>query len=411
MRVVQIALVTMVVATVHRDAARARRSSRSRGRWAAGANILMLIPLVTPEIVAGVSALLLFAQLGIAAVADDDHPRPHHVLDLLRDGRRARRGWPRWARRSRRRRWTSARRRWQTVRLVTLPALWPAILAAALLVFALSFDDFVLSFFTTGESPQPLPVRIYSAMRFGVSPTINAIGHADAGRSRVLAIALAVLLPRLLGRRESGLGGADWGGRRSVTAAADPLRGRHQALRRRPPRSTTSTSTIEQGEFFSLLGPVGLRQDDDAAHDRRLRAARPRARILPRGRAGRRPCRRTGATSTRSSRATRCSSTSTWRTTSPSACKRRKVAEAEIAARAWREALELVELRERATRAAAASSRAASASASRSPARSSTGRRCCCSTSRSARSTSSCASRCRSSSSASSARSGSRSST
>jgi ABC-type spermidine/putrescine transport system permease subunit II len=43
--------------------------------------------------------------------------------------------------------------RMQVVRLVTLPALWPAIIAAALLVFALSFDDFVLSFFTTGASP------------------------------------------------------------------------------------------------------------------------------------------------------------------------------------------------------------------------------------------------------------------
>ena len=62
------------------------------------------------------------------------------------------------------------------MRLVTLPALWPAILAAAMIVFALSFDDFVLSFFTTGETPQPLPVRIYSALRFGISPTINAVG-------------------------------------------------------------------------------------------------------------------------------------------------------------------------------------------------------------------------------------------
>ena len=66
--------------------------------------------------------------------------------------------------------------RWQSVRLVLLPALWPAIVAAGLLVFALSFDDFVLSFFTTGEDAQPLPVRIWSAIRFGVSPTINAIG-------------------------------------------------------------------------------------------------------------------------------------------------------------------------------------------------------------------------------------------
>ena len=53
-------------------------------------------------------------------------------------------------------------------------------LAAGLLVFALSFDDFVLSFFTTGESPQPLPVRIWTQIRFGVRPTINAIGTLHA---------------------------------------------------------------------------------------------------------------------------------------------------------------------------------------------------------------------------------------
>jgi len=95
--------------------------------------------------------------------------------------------------------------RLETLRLVVLPALWPAVLAAALLVFALSFDDFVLSYFTTGESPQPLPVRIWSAIRFGVTPTINAIGTLMLAISAI-AIALAVALPRLLGRRESGLG-------------------------------------------------------------------------------------------------------------------------------------------------------------------------------------------------------------
>jgi ABC-type spermidine/putrescine transport system permease subunit II len=62
----------------------------------------------------------------------------------------------------------------------------------------------VLSFFTTGETPQPLPVRIYSALRFGISPTINAIGTLTLLVS-VSFIALAIVLPRLLGRRESGL--------------------------------------------------------------------------------------------------------------------------------------------------------------------------------------------------------------
>jgi spermidine/putrescine transport system permease protein len=82
-----------------------------------------------------------------------------------------------------------------TLRLVVLPALWPAILAAGLLIFALSFDDFVLSYFTTGESPQPLPVRIWSAIRFGVTPTINAIGTLMLVIS-LAAVALAVVLQR-----------------------------------------------------------------------------------------------------------------------------------------------------------------------------------------------------------------------
>jgi ABC-type spermidine/putrescine transport system permease subunit II len=63
-----------------------------------------------------------------------------------------------------------------SLRLVVLPHLRPAILASATLVFLLSFDDFVTSYFTIGAGTQPLPVRIYSMIRFGVSPEINALG-------------------------------------------------------------------------------------------------------------------------------------------------------------------------------------------------------------------------------------------
>ena len=199
----EIALVTTVVATVL-GTALAFGLVRSRSRVSGPANVLMLVPLVTPEIVAGVAALLLFAQLGMqlslltiilahitfsisyvtvvvrARLSALDPAVEHAAMDL-------------------------GATRMGVLRLVVLPELWPAVLAAGLLVFALSFDDFVLSFFTTGESPQPLPVRIYSAIRFGVTPTINAIGTLMLAVS-VLAIGLAIALPRLLGRRESGLG-------------------------------------------------------------------------------------------------------------------------------------------------------------------------------------------------------------
>jgi spermidine/putrescine transport system permease protein len=198
----QIALVTMLIATIL-GTMLAYGLVRARTRLSSSFNVLMLVPLVTPEIVAGVSALLLFTQIGLdlslttiilahitfsisyvtvvvrARLASINREVEDAAMDL-------------------------GATRFQTFRLVTLPALWPAVLAAGLLVFALSFDDFVLSFFTTGESPQPLPVRIWTQIRFGVRPTINAIGTFMLVVS-VVTIGLALLLPRLLGRRESGL--------------------------------------------------------------------------------------------------------------------------------------------------------------------------------------------------------------
>ena len=163
----------------------------------------MLVPLVTPEIVTGVSALLIFTQLGIA-LSIWTIILAHITFSISYVTIVVRAGWRRSARRSRRRRWTSARRRWQSVRLVLCRRCGRRSLAAGLLTFAFSFDDFVLSFFTTGEDAQPLPVRIWSAIRFGLSPTINAIGTLMMV-DLAAAIALAVLLPRLFGRRESGL--------------------------------------------------------------------------------------------------------------------------------------------------------------------------------------------------------------
>jgi spermidine/putrescine transport system permease protein len=58
---------------------------------------------------------------------------------------------------------------------VTLPSLGPAILAGALLVFTLSIDEFVVAFFTDGPSTPTLPIVIYSMVRFGVTPEINAL--------------------------------------------------------------------------------------------------------------------------------------------------------------------------------------------------------------------------------------------
>ncbi|WP_049565013.1 ABC transporter permease [Nonomuraea sp. SBT364] len=58
---------------------------------------------------------------------------------------------------------------------VTLPQLAPGIVAGALLAFTLSLDEFVIAFFTIGNLEQTLPIVIYSMIRFGVTPEINAL--------------------------------------------------------------------------------------------------------------------------------------------------------------------------------------------------------------------------------------------
>lgn len=64
---------------------------------------------------------------------------------------------------------------WQIFRRVTLPLIWPGILSGALMAFTISFDDFLITFFTAGVGSDTLPLKIYSMIKFGVSPEINAL--------------------------------------------------------------------------------------------------------------------------------------------------------------------------------------------------------------------------------------------
>ncbi|HMK89767.1 MAG TPA: ABC transporter permease [Methylocystis sp.] len=73
--------------------------------------------------------------------------------------------------------------------LVTLPSIAPALASAFLLSFALSLDDLVIASFTTGPGATTLPMRIYSQVRLGVSPQINAISSLLLA---VVGVALAL---------------------------------------------------------------------------------------------------------------------------------------------------------------------------------------------------------------------------
>ncbi len=172
---------------------------RCRTRLGSLAGLIMLVPLITPEIVTGVASMLLFKGLGIplstfTVMLAEITFSISYVTVVLRSRVAALNPEVEEAAMD------LGATRWQAVRLVTLPALLPAVLASAVLIFALVFDDFVLAYFTTGVDPQPLSVRIYSAIRFGVQPTINAVGTLMLAVSIAL-IALALFIPRLFGRR------------------------------------------------------------------------------------------------------------------------------------------------------------------------------------------------------------------
>ena len=63
---------------------------------------------------------------------------------------------------------------WQTMRDIVLPYLNPGIVAGGLIAFTLSLDDFVITFFTAGPNTITLPVKIFSMVRFSVTPEVNA---------------------------------------------------------------------------------------------------------------------------------------------------------------------------------------------------------------------------------------------
>jgi spermidine/putrescine transport system permease protein len=87
----------------------------------------------------------------------------------------------------------------QTFLRVTLPLILPGVMAGALLAFTLSFDDFVITFFIAGVGSSTLPLKIYSMIKFGVSPVINAL-------STVVLVVTIVLIfggSRIFTRKEN----------------------------------------------------------------------------------------------------------------------------------------------------------------------------------------------------------------
>jgi spermidine/putrescine transport system permease protein len=165
------AATTLIAVLLGTPAAIALARYRFRGEGLYGA--LLRIPLVIPEIVMASSLVLFFGMAGVrlslttvviahvafslsymiltlqARLADFDPSLEEAAMDL-------------------------GATPWQTFRLVTWPLLMPGVVSGSLLVFTLSLDDYVITSFVAGAGATTLPLVIYSMLKLGVTPEINA---------------------------------------------------------------------------------------------------------------------------------------------------------------------------------------------------------------------------------------------
>jgi len=91
----------------------------------------------------------------------------------------------------------------QTFMRVTLPLISPGVIGGALLAFTLSFDDYLITYFVAGSGITTLPIKVYSMMKFGVTPEINAIS------ALILFFTMTLIL---ISQRLGNLGGKSWTG-------------------------------------------------------------------------------------------------------------------------------------------------------------------------------------------------------
>ena len=171
---------------------------RFRGREAT--NISLFMPMATPEVVLGSSLLALFVAVRVgtgfltiliahilfnisyavatvrARIVGFDRHLEEAAMDLYAD-------------------------EWQTFRRVTLPMIMPGVFASFLLSFALSFDDFVISNFTSG-SLQTFPLYVWGAARRGIPAQVNVWGTVIF----VVTVTVMLLFLRAQRRRQQRLG-------------------------------------------------------------------------------------------------------------------------------------------------------------------------------------------------------------
>lgn len=146
---------------------------------------LIQLPLLIPEIVLAVSVLIFFSQLGIRnsmiklIIAHATFCTPFAFLPI-----RARlQGMNKELEQAS---YDLYANTWTTFRLITVPLLMPGIFAGAMLSFIISMDDFITSVMVSGGGATTLPVYIFSLVKMGVTPELNAISTIIMGVSLIV---------------------------------------------------------------------------------------------------------------------------------------------------------------------------------------------------------------------------------
>src|SRR4051794_20893400 len=160
-----------------------------RGR--ATTNILIFLPLSTPEIVLGASLLTLFLNLSFVTFGFWTILIAHIMFCISFAVVTVKARLVGFDRHLEEAAMDLGANEWTTFRKVTLPLTAPAILAALLLCFAISIDDFVVTYFNSG-SEVTFPLFVWGAARIGAPPQVNVIGSA------IFLIAVSAMLVNVL---------------------------------------------------------------------------------------------------------------------------------------------------------------------------------------------------------------------
>src|SRR5438128_2203873 len=162
---------------------------RGRLRFPAGFRVTMTLPIMIPGILIGISLLVLFTQtlhFGLswktAVIGQSLYTTPFVLLLVAARLQGFDRNLERAAS-------DLGANTFNRLRLVILPLIFPAILAGALFAFTLSFDEFVITYFIIGGY-NTLPIYIYTQIRYGITPEVNAL----ASLVLITSIALITLV-------------------------------------------------------------------------------------------------------------------------------------------------------------------------------------------------------------------------